>query len=168
MPDSLAERLKKLAEQQAKGQAAEHEVRSLQERVNAFISDNARPEYDRLQLQLQKRINEVNPDIGDLPPFQFNPGTRMIQQGNCVAFLNFDKPILNGPQNQLMISFGPHPHNIYFDEPPPATRYRLHAAATDSVDSIVWVGDLGELTSAQLSDFILEHLTQYYLEHKPK
>lgn len=168
MPDSLAERLKKLAEQQSLGQAAVRDARSLQEQANAFISDNARPEYEKLLASLRSRIEQVNPDIGSLPPFQFAQGG-MITQGNCVAFLHFDKPIVNRSENQLLVSFGPHPNNMYFlSEPPPASRYRLSAAATDSLDGIVWLGDLGELTSDQLSDFILENLTSYYLEHKPR
>jgi hypothetical protein len=59
------------------------------------------------------------------------------------------------------------PNNIYFAEPPAAIRYKLEAAATESLDAIVWTGDLGTLTTAQLSDFILETLTTYYLQHKP-
>ena len=167
MSDSLADRLKRKLEQQARGQQEEQSVRGLQERANAFISDNARPEYERLQSQLQTQIELVNPSIGQLPPFQFVQGSGMIQQGNCVAYIHLDKPIVNQPNNQLLVSFGPHPNNIYFDDPPAPIRYRLHAAVNNSIDKIVWVGDLGELTTAQLSEFILETLTDYYLEHKP-
>jgi hypothetical protein len=107
------------------------------------------------------------PEIGELPQFRFVKGSGMIQQGNCISYIHFDMPIVNNPANQLLVSFGPHPNNMYFDGPPSAIRYRLEAAATDALDNIVWVGDLGTLTTAQLSDFILENLTSYYLEHKP-
>jgi hypothetical protein len=167
MADSLADRLKRLADEKEKGKAAEAEVFAVQERVNSFISDNAKPEFVRLQAQIKTRIDEINPQLGELPRFEYSEGGGMIQQGNCVAFIHFDKPILNDPNNQLMVSFGPHPNNMYFHGPPAAIRYRLHAAATDSISGIVWVGDLGELTTAQLSDFILENLTTYYLENKP-
>ena len=163
----LADRLKRRVQQQAKEQQGEETLRTFQERVNSFISDHARREYEQLQVQLKALIDQVNPAINNLPPFQFTQGSGMIQQGNCVAFIHFDKPIVNQPHNQLMISFGPHPNNMYFEEPPAPIRYRLHAAATDSLDGIVWVGDLGELTTARLCDFILENLTDYYLEHKP-
>lgn len=169
MSDSLAERLKKMAEKQSHSETAHEKVKAFQEQVNAYISEHARPEYDRLLAQLRTLVEQVNPSIGDLPKFQFSQmmGSQSIQQGNCVAFLYFDKPILNQPNNQLLLSFGPHPHNLYLDEPPPSIRYRLQAAASDALDGIVWVGDLGELTTPQLADFILEQLTNYYLEHKP-
>ncbi len=76
-------------------------------KVNAFISDNAKPEYDQLQVLIKGRIDEVNPNLGDLPQFQFNPGARMIQQGNVVAYMSFDKPIINRPENALILAFRP-------------------------------------------------------------
>jgi hypothetical protein len=167
MSNPLADRLKRLASEQAREQKTELDTRSFQERVGAFISDNARPEYDKLIAELRKLIDQTNPEIGDLPPFDFSDGMTMVQQGNCTASLYFDKPIINRPNNQLMVAFGPHPNNQYFDEPPAPIRYRLHAAAADSLDSIVWAGDLGEMTTKQLSEFVLEQLTNYYLEHKP-
>jgi hypothetical protein len=58
---------------------------------------------------------------------------------------------------------------MYFFEPPPEPeRYRLQAAASNSLETIVWTGDLGELTSEKLVDFIIEQLTTYYLRIKPK
>ena len=91
----------------------------------------------------------------------------VIEQGNAAAYLNFDKPISNAPANSLQIVFGPHRGTIYaFGNPPKPERYRLQAAGSNSLDRIVWVGDLGELTSEQLADFVIEQLTRYYLEHK--
>jgi hypothetical protein len=59
---------------------------------------------------------------------------------------------------------------MYFSEAdrPEAIRYLLQAAANDNLDGIVWVGDLGELTTEQLCEFILENLTEYYLENRPQ
>ena len=170
MSDSLADRLRRLAEQERRGREAEQEVANFQERVNNFISDKAQPEYDRLLSMLKKRLEEINPNLGtDLPQFEFNLSSRMIQQGNSVAMIHFDKPIMNRPDNALLVSFGPHPHAHYFLEAPPASkRYRLQAAGSDSLDRIVWVGDLGELETQQVVEFIIESLTTYYLEHKPR
>jgi hypothetical protein len=167
MSDSLADRLKRLAEQQAKGLEAEKDQRDFQDRVNKFISDNARPEYERLLGLIKSRVEELNPQIGDLPQFRFNPGQQTLEQGNAAAYLFLDKPILNMPNNALLISFAPQRNVMYFDNPPAPIRYRLQAAASDNLGQISWVGDLGELTSAQLADFVIEHLTTYYLEHKP-
>ncbi|HET9183640.1 MAG TPA: hypothetical protein VFP59_16010 [Candidatus Angelobacter sp.] len=168
MSDQLADRLKRLAEQHARGQEAEQDQIDFQKRVNSFISDHARPEYDRLLGLIQNRVKELNPQIGDLPPFVFNVGQQIVEQGNAAAYVIFDKPIINQPNNALLVSFGPHRNAMFFfDDPPAPVRYRLQAAASDAIDRIVWMGDLGELTSEQLADFILEHLTAYYLEHKP-
>ncbi|MCI0622073.1 MAG: hypothetical protein L0387_10460 [Acidobacteria bacterium] len=167
MSDSLADRLKRLSEQHTKGQKAEHEVKDFQNRVNGFIAEQSKPEYDRVLALIRKRVEEVNPDIGDLPKFQVRQNGEVIEHGNAAAYVYFDKPILNAPDNALLITFGPHQNAMYFLEAPPAPeRYRLQAAASDGLDHIVWVGDLGELVSEQLVDFILEHLTQYYLQCK--
>ncbi|MGA2336745.1 MAG: hypothetical protein ABSG08_15365 [Terriglobales bacterium] len=167
MTDPLADRLKKLATHQQQTLKAEKDVQEFQRRVNDFISDRARPEYDRMLTLLKKRIEEVNPALGDLPPFKF--AGQEVEQGNTAAYLYFDKPILNAPQNRLGLSFGPHRNVIFFgfgEEPWEPVRYYLHAAASDTLDSIVWVGDLGEITSENLVDLILENLTTYYLQHK--
>jgi hypothetical protein len=39
------------------------------------------------------------------------------------------------------------------------SRKALKVSFERGLDRIVWVGDLGELTSEQLAGFILEHLT---------
>jgi hypothetical protein len=170
MSDSLAERLKKLADDKMKQRAAEEDIQAVQVRVNAFIAENARTEFTKLQEQLKKRIDEVNPQIGDLPKYEYHPGSQMIQQGNCVSGIHFDQPYVNGPNNRLLVSFGTHPNAMYFSEAdrPEAIRYLLQAAANDNLDGIVWVGDLGELTTEQLCEFILENLTEYYLENRPQ
>ncbi|MBZ5689252.1 MAG: hypothetical protein LAP86_29970 [Acidobacteriia bacterium] len=164
MADPLADRLKKLAAQKEQGVRAEKNAIEFQQRVNNFISDNARPEYDRLLALLQKRIDAVNPALGDLPKFVYQPNQQVVEQGNAAAYLYFDKPILNAPDNRLLLSFGPHRAAIYvgFVEQPAAIRYSLHAAASDALDRIVWVGDLGEITSEKLVELILEQLTTYY------
>lgn len=167
MSESLADRLKRLSQQQSNEQHAELETKKFQESVNAFISDQSRPEYDRLLTIIKKRVEEVNPEIGDLPQFQVVQNGEIIEQGNAAAYLNFDKPILNAPNNALLISFGAHRNAMYMLSSPPAPdRYRLQAAGSNALDRIMWVGDLGELTSEQLADFIIEQLTRYYLEHK--
>jgi hypothetical protein len=169
MPDRLADRLKRLSQQHSQMQRSETDERNLREKANAFISERSSPEYERLLAIITKRAGEVNPEIGDLPKFRVTQNGATIEQGNTAAYLHFDKPIINAPDNALLISFGSQRNMIamFFDEAPPAPdRYRLQAAASDALDGIVWVGDLGELTSEQLADFVLEHLTEYYLEHK--
>jgi hypothetical protein len=167
MSESLADRLKRLSQQRSNEQDAELETKKFQERVNTFISDQSRPEYDRLLTTIRNRIEEINPEIGDLPKFQVVQNGEIIEQGNTAAYLNFDKPILNAPNNALLVSFGAHRNAMYVLSSPPAPeRYRLQAAGSNELDRIVWVGDLGELTSEKLADFIIEQLTRYYLEHK--
>lgn len=169
MSDSLADRLKRLSRQHAQEERADSDARDFQERVNAFITEQSRPEYERLLAVIKKRVQDVNHQIGDLPQFQLVQSGATVEQGNAAAYLLFDKPIVNAPNNALLVSFGPHRNAMYFFEPPPAhVRYKLQAAASDSLDRIVWIGDLGELTSDQLAEFILEHLTEYYLQHKPR
>ncbi len=165
MTDNLANRLKALAQEHARGKQAEVDQHKFQEQVNAFISDHARPEYDNLIRLLKERAEQMNSSLADLP--KFVPGGYLIQQANMALYFHFDKPIMNSPENALVFSIGPAPNTMYFLGPPPEPlRYRLHAAASDDLSGIVWLGDLGEVKSAQLVDIMLEQLTVYYLEHK--
>lgn len=168
MPDSLADKLKQLAEQHAKGKQAEQDVQAFQERVNKYISDNARGEYENLLRLLKERADKVNPTLGTLP--QFVVRHQQVQQGNMAAYLTFDKPFMNMPSNVLVVSFGAVPNSAImlgiFGPPPEPVRFRMQAAAADDFSEIVWTGDLGEIKSEQLVDVVLEQLTTYYLKHK--
>jgi ABC-type transporter Mla subunit MlaD len=165
--DPLAERLKQLAEQHAKGKQAEQDVQAFQEHVNKYIADNARGEYEKLLRLLKERVDKVNLALGSLP--QFVVGQQQVQQGNMAAYLTFEKPIMNMPNNALVVSFGAGPNSAImlgiFGPPPQPVRFRMQAAAADDFSRIVWTGDLGEIASEQLVDFVLEQLTTYYLEH---
>jgi len=166
MAESLSDRLKRLAAERTLGQQAEKDVRELQRRADAFISDNARPEFEKLHSIIKSLIDDVNPTLTDFPKFQLYPNG-MIQQGNYVAFIRFDKPSLNESANRLVITFGPHPNAMYFDEPPEPRRFDLHAGCNDAINEILWQGDFGELRTRQLADVILEGLTQYWIDHTP-
>ena len=136
MPDSLADRLTRKQYQQHQVALAQQDTLEFQRRVNAFISDNARPEYDRMMASLKQRIDEVNADLRDLTPFSLGGG--MIQQDNCIASWHFDKPIVNAPANRLTVGIGTHPNAMYFmTERPAPERYFFHAAANDTLDGIV-------------------------------
>jgi hypothetical protein len=76
MADSLADRLnQRHAAQRHAEQTAQDKI-NFQQRVNAFISDNARPEYDRMMATLKEKIEKVNAELGDLPHFQL--GGQMV------------------------------------------------------------------------------------------
>jgi len=138
MSDNLAERPKNLAREQARGQQAEIDQQSFQERVNTFISDHAREEYDNLIRLLKERAEQLNSQIGELP--KFVPGGYFIQQGNMALYFHFDKPIMNRADNALLLSVGPAPNTMYlFGNAPQPVRRKLHAAAADDMSSIVWV-----------------------------
>lgn len=90
----------------------------------------------------------------------------MIQQGNYVASLYFEKPISNRSVNRLLVSFGPHPEGMYFlTEPPESRRFQLYAGCNDAIDEILWMGDFGELSTNQLAEVVLEGLTRYFVDH---
>jgi hypothetical protein len=170
MSDSLAERLKRLANEQVAHEKVEEDAKQFQLREHEYIAANASLEFTRLEDQIRNRIEEVNPHLGNLPKYEHNQGSRWIQQGNCVASIHFDKPFTNGPRNQLIVGIGVHPQAIYFDEwqRPQPVRYQFTAIANDALSVIFWSGDLGELTTQHLTEIILENLTVYYLDHKPE
>ncbi|HEV2494547.1 MAG TPA: hypothetical protein VG204_15905 [Terriglobia bacterium] len=168
--ESLAERLNRLAQQKKAEEEAEKHVQKTQEEVNQFIFANAMLEFENLLNILERKVSEVNPNLRDLPQFEFSRGGPYVKQGNVAAFLSFIQPILNAPPIVLRLSFGREPQGFYIDfdsSPPEPERYKLQPAMERSLGKLVWVGDLGETPSEQLSDFILNHLTEYYLEHRP-
>jgi hypothetical protein len=112
MPDSLANRLNRRSEQQRQQERSQTDAIEFQNRVNAYISENARPEYDKMMGQLKEQVDEVNSSLSDLPAFQFQG--QMVQQGNCIASLYFEKPIFNAPNNRLTVGIGTHPNAMYF------------------------------------------------------
>jgi hypothetical protein len=167
MADSLADRLNQKLTTQRQAEQTEKDKVEFQQRVNAYISDNARPEYDRMMASLKQRVEEVNAGLGDLPKFQL--GGQMVTQDNCVASWYFEKPIMNAPANRLTVGIGTSQNAMYFNSRrPDPERYQFQAAANDSLDGMVWVGSAGEFTSDALIDFALEQLASYYLIHKPK
>jgi len=170
--ESLADRLNRLAQQKKVEQVAQKQAQRTQEEVNQFIFANARPAFDNLLNILENKVSEVNPSLRDLPQFQFRRGGvgPYAKQGNMAAFLSFIQPMINALPIVLRISFGREPEGFYADfdsTPPEPERYQLQPAMERSPDRIVWIGDLGEISSEQVADFILSHLTEYYLEHRP-
>jgi hypothetical protein len=165
--------LNRLAQQKRAEQDAEKQVQRTQEQVNQYILGNAKAEFENLLNVLERRVSEVNPDLRDLPRFEFGrggPGPHM-QQGNVAAYLLFYQPMLNTGPIIVRLSFGREPGGVYldiFDSPPPEPeRYEIHPAMEISPDRIIWTGDLGEISTEQLAEFVLSHLTEYYLDHKP-
>lgn len=166
--DSLAERLNRLAQQKREEMKAESQVHLTEQQVNDFICNNARDEYEHLLQIIASRVDEVNKSLDQIPPFQFQRNGPYVKQGNSAAFLSFHQAFLNAGPIHFRLSFGREPGGFYadeFSEPPSPERYALEPAMEKNPDHIVWSGDLGEMSSEQLCDFILQHLTEYYLEH---
>lgn len=88
---------------------------------------------------LKQQVDDVNAGLSDLAHFQL--GGQMITQDNCVASWYFEKPIMNAPNNRLIVGIGTHPNAIYFDPlrsrsgtnfrlPRPTTSTELSGSAT--------------------------------------
>lgn len=167
MSESLADRLKRLASERKTPRDAEQRLREARARAEAFISDHAQPEFAKLQARLKSLIEEVNPTLINLPKYQLG-ANGMIQQGNYVVMLYFDKPISNRSDNRLLVSFGPRPQGASFSiEAPESRHFELHAGYNHAIDEIRWMGDFGELSTNQLAEVILESLTRYCLDYWP-
>ncbi len=168
--DSLADRINRLAKGRRMRQDAEKQAQLTQEQINQFILSNAKPEFDRLLDRLEGRIVQVNKSLQDMPEFQFRRNGPYVRQGNSAVYLNFDQLYTNAGPIHFVLSFGREPEGVYadfFSEPPAPERYYLQPAMEHNPDRIVWMGDLGEMSSDHLCNFVLEHLTEYYLEHSP-
>ena len=168
--ESLADRLNRLAQQQKEQHEAETHVQKTQEQVNEFILKNASPEFQRLLDIVGKKVEQVNPSLLALPLFEWRRNGAILKQGNVAAFFSFHQAFTNAGPILFHVSFGREPDGFYlegFSEPPEPERYQLHAAMAHEPERILWAGDLGEMSSETLADFVLTHLTEYYLCHKP-
>jgi hypothetical protein len=170
MPDKdpLAERLNKLAEAKAADKQAETSVAATQEEARRFLYENARPEYERVKATLQRRIDEVNPQLTTIPQYSYNANQSCVIQGNVAAYLTYAQLILNAGSIYLRVTFGAQPNAFYIDRSyaPTPENYTLQPAVEQRPLKIVWVGDLGQVTSDALVEFVLQHLTEYYLDHQ--
>lgn len=167
MSESLADRLKRLATKRTFPPDAEQAKTEVQGRLEAFISDHAQPEFEKLQARLQSLVDELNPTLTDLPKYQFS-ANGMVQQGGYSVILYFDKPIPHRSDNRLLVSFGPHPQGAHLQtEPSESRRFELYAGCNSAIDEIRWMGDFGELSTDQLAELMLESLTRYYLDYWP-
>jgi hypothetical protein len=169
--ETLSDRLNRLAREKKKELDAHSEVQRTEEQENKFIYENARSEFENLLKMVSEKVDSVNSALEGLPPFEWKKGGGYVKQGNVAAFLSFQQPFLNAGPIVLMISFGREPEGFYLDiegfsEAPDPERYRLQPAMGHSPERIVWDGDLGELSSGQLVDFLLTNLSEYYLAHK--
>lgn len=169
--ESLADRLNRLAQQKKLEHEAEKQVQRTQEQIGQYIVANAKPEFDRFLQALEAKISEINPALKDLPSFEFMKGgiSPHVKQGNSAAYLSFMQPVMNAPPILLRLSFARAP-GMYLDifsGPPEPERYQLQPAMEVEPDRIVWSGDLGDLSSDELVDFVLNQLTQYFLDHRP-
>ena len=167
--ESLSDRLNRLAREKKKEHEAEKQVRRTQEQVNEFIFSNAKPAFEALLDLVSKKVDAVNSFLQDLPQFEWQRNGPYVKQGNVAAFLSFNQLFVNAGPISFTMTFGREPQGFYvdaFSDPPEPERYKLQPAMEQAPDRIVWVGDLGETSSESLADFLLTHLTEYYLNHK--
>jgi hypothetical protein len=164
--ESLSERLNRLAKQKIQKIEAESVVRLTHEDDSTFLYENARPEFDRLLALIEASVALVNIDLQDLPPFEFKRDGPYIRQGDMAASLTFSQVYTSTGAITLELAFGREPENVYMDfvaGPPKIKRYRLSPAVRTDPTRIVWSGDLDNMTSEEVADFTLEHLTEYFL-----
>jgi hypothetical protein len=164
--DSLSDRLNKRAQQQEKEIQAEARVRMTQQEIVKLLCESSHPEFDRLFNVLEERVSAVNPKLSGLPLFEVLSGQHCIKQGNVAAYLSFHQLYSNAPPISLMLSYGREPVGMYAGFSPEPVRYKMEPEISETDGKIVWTGDLGELSSEMLADFVLEHLTDYYLNQK--
>ena len=176
MSDYLADRLKAhAAEQQRKTQRETEprppEQQSPQQRGEAFITANARSEYEHLKDLLKGRAEQIRSETGNVPEIVVTGS--YIQMGHVALHHYFDHLVPTQPNNQLDLAIGLAPHKSFMvDNPPQPVTYKLTAGAASDCSRIVWVvvagagvGRLAEFDSATLADFALDRLTEYYINH---
>ena len=140
---------------------------SFRQRANRFIFDHAREEYDYLIARLQKRVEERNATPGNLPQFILHGST--VQLGDTALYLELDQLPTDPDAHLLTIKLGLAPFKkSLFGTGPPPQRKRLRATASADLSSVLWVNDLGELTSDLVVEFALDLLTGYYGRHMPQ
>jgi hypothetical protein len=167
MSDYLAERLKSHAEEQARTKQAEVQQQNLRNPHEAFICDYARSEYQELVRLLKERVEKIRSDGGNLPEFVVTGS--YIQLGHVALYYSFDQPVVNRPDNELILSLGLAPFKqVAFGRPPTPERHKLEAVPGPNYSRIAWLGALGQFDSAELADRALKMLVEYYCRHTKK
>ena len=165
--DHLAEQLRNLVQEDAQRQQAKIHQQSSQQRADRFVCDNAREEYGKLSRLLKQRAGEMNSTIGDSP--KFVTSANHIQLGNTTLYYDFDQPVVNRPDNELILTIGPVPNRMPWAWATPAAepvKYKLYAAASNDFSSIVWIRNQRQFTTVELVDDVLQELARYHFKHK--
>ena len=165
--DHLAEQLRSLVQDDAQRLQTKIHQQSSQQSADRFVCDNAREEYGTLNRLLKQRAEEMNSTISDSPKFVSSPNH--IQLGNTTLYYDFDQPVVNRPDNELILTIGPVPNRMPWAWTTPApdpVKYKLHAAASNDFSSIVWIGNDRQFKTTELVDHVLEELARYHFRHK--
>lgn len=165
--DYLADRLRSDAEERRRRKQAEVEQQRFQKTREALISELARSEYENLVRLLKERVEKIRSDVGNLPEFVVTGS--YIQLGRMALYYTFDQPVVNHPTNELVLSLGLAPlKQVMFGSQPQPAIHKLQAVAAPDRSTLVWRGKLGQFDSAELAEFALEMLIEYYCRQTSK
>jgi hypothetical protein len=91
-----------------------------------------------------------------------------VHLGDKALYLELDQLPTDPDVYLLTLKLGLGPFKKFFSETGPSPdRKRLRATASNDLRNVLWVNDLGELTSDLVVEFALDLLTGYYGRHMP-
>jgi hypothetical protein len=163
MSDELAEKLKAHTAEQQRRKLIEIEHQKLQKSHDSFVCGYARYEYDDLVDLMKQKVEETRSKTGNSP--ELTLAGSYIQLGHVALYFQFDQPVVNRPDNQLVLRLGlaPNKHGPFGSGPTPVI-HRLEAMEAHNRE-IIWVGKLGRFKSDELAKIALEMLVDYYCQH---
>jgi hypothetical protein len=146
---------------------SENRAEQLRDRVQEE-AQRKRQEYERLMILLEKRVEEINANRGDLPEIVVRSSSLQLDQFKL--YIEFDQLFPKLTDYVLVLRVGQERKPL-FGSDLPAVRHRLQPIVADDLRSIVWMGNVGDITqfnTAELVELALDMLTGYYRRHRPK
>ena len=166
MSDELVDQLKAHAAEHQRRMLVETAQRNFQKSRDEFVCKHARNAYEELVRLMKEKVEEVKAKPGN--SHEFVVAGHYIQLEHVALYYSFDQPIVDHPDNELVLSLGVAPFKDVFGFSPKPERHKLEAISEGDNREIVWVGKLGRFNSAELAELALKMLVDYYYAKKPR
>jgi len=166
MSDELADQLKAHAAKQERRRLLEAEQQNLQKIREEWLYSLAAYEYEDLVRYMNEEVEDTKSKTGNSPEFMVSGS--YIQLGHVALYRQFDQPVVNRRNNQLVFTLGlaPNKHGPLSTAPTPEV-HRLEAVEDWDKREIYWEGKLGRVKTKDLAKLGLQMLVDYYHKYAP-
>ena len=167
MSDELADQLKAHAADQERRKLLQTEQQNLQKSREVFVYSQASHAYGDLVQFMKEEVEDTRSKTGNSPEFTVTGS--YFQLGHVALYFQFDQPVVNRRNNELVLSFAlaPNKHGPLSTAPIPEV-HRLEAVEDWDKREILWASKPGRLKTKELAKWAIEILVDYYRRHSSR